>query len=98
MKSPPLGPGGEDITWPDQVAPRPRKASRTRKLKPQTSTLKPAKLSSSRQGFIETPQSCIHRARALCRQTDVFSPRPLLGAAKLMVVRVASRLWTMCCS
>ena len=37
MKGPPLGPGGEDITWPDQVAPRGRKASRTRKIKPQTS-------------------------------------------------------------
>ena len=34
---PPLGPGGEDITWPDQVAPRGRKASSTRKHKPQTS-------------------------------------------------------------
>ena len=39
MKGPPLGPVGEDITWPDQVAPRSRKASSTRNLKPQTSTL-----------------------------------------------------------
>ena len=39
MKSPPLGPGGEDITWPDQVAPRGRKASSTRKIQPQTSNL-----------------------------------------------------------
>ena len=37
MKGPPLGPGGEDITWPDQVAPRGQKASSTRKIKPQTS-------------------------------------------------------------
>ena len=37
MKGPPLGPAGEDITWPDQVAPRGRKASSTRKIKPQTS-------------------------------------------------------------
>ena len=37
MEGPPLGPGGEDITWPDQVAPRGRKASITRKIKPQTS-------------------------------------------------------------
>ena len=36
MEGPPLGPGGEDITWPDQVAPRGRKASSTRKFKPQT--------------------------------------------------------------
>ena len=33
MEGPPLGPGGEDITWPDQVAPWGRKAS----SKPQTS-------------------------------------------------------------
>ena len=35
----PLGFGGEDITWPYQVAPRGRKASSTRKIKPQTSNL-----------------------------------------------------------
>ena len=40
MEGPPLGPGGEDITWPDQVAHRGRKASSTRKIKPQTSNLK----------------------------------------------------------
>ena len=39
MEGPPLGPGGEDITSPDQVAPRGRKASSTRKIKPQTSNL-----------------------------------------------------------
>ena len=39
FEGPPLGPGGEDITWPDQVAPRGRKASNTRKTKPQTSNL-----------------------------------------------------------
>ena len=39
MKGPPLGPGGEDITWPDLVAPRGRRASSTRKIKPQTSNL-----------------------------------------------------------
>ena len=37
MKRPPLGPGGEDITWANQVAPQGRKASSTRKIKPQTS-------------------------------------------------------------
>ena len=37
MEGPPPGPGGEDITWPDQVAPRGRKTSSTRKIKPQTS-------------------------------------------------------------
>ena len=39
MEGPPLGPGGQDITWPDQVAPRGRKASSTRKIKPQNSNL-----------------------------------------------------------
>ena len=39
MKAPPLGPGGEDITWPDQVGLGSRKASSTRNLKPQN--LKP---------------------------------------------------------
>ena len=39
MEGPPLGPGGEDITWPDQVAPRGRKTSSTCKIKPQTSNL-----------------------------------------------------------
>ena len=37
MKGPALRPGGEDITWPNQVDPRGRKASSTRKRKPQTS-------------------------------------------------------------
>ena len=37
MKAPPLGPDGEDITWPDQVAPRGRGAPSTGKLKPQIS-------------------------------------------------------------
>ena len=39
MEGPPLGPGGEDITWRDHVAPRGRKSSSTRKIKPQTSNL-----------------------------------------------------------
>ena len=37
MKGPPLGPGGEDITWPDQVAPQGRRTPSTQKHKPQTS-------------------------------------------------------------
>ena len=37
MKGPLQGPVGEDITWPNQVAPQGRKASSTRKIKPQTS-------------------------------------------------------------
>ena len=39
MKGPPLGPGGEDITWPDQVAPQgPKGVSYPQN---QTSHLKP---------------------------------------------------------
>ena len=40
MEGPPLGLGGEDITWPDQVPPWGRKASSIRKIKPQTSNLR----------------------------------------------------------
>ena len=36
MKGPRLGPGGKDITWPNQVASWGRKASSTRKHKPET--------------------------------------------------------------
>ena len=41
MKGPPLGPGGEDITWPHHLAPRGRRRSSTRNFKPQTSNLNP---------------------------------------------------------
>ena len=41
MKGPPLGPGGEDITWPHQVAPRGQNTPSTRQVKPQTSNLLP---------------------------------------------------------
>ena len=33
MKGPPLGPDGEAVTWPHQVAPCGRKPSSTRNLK-----------------------------------------------------------------
>ena len=39
MKGPALGTGGEDITWPDLVAPRGRRVPSTQKVKPQTSNL-----------------------------------------------------------
>ena len=47
MEGPPLGPGWQDITWPDQMAPRGRKASSTRKIKlnPQNFRLPVASLS-----------------------------------------------------
>ena len=53
MKGPPLGPGGEDITWPDQVAPRCEKASSTRNLKPQNlKTLSPLLVSPDNAGVM----------------------------------------------
>ena len=39
LGGPPTRTRWENITWPDQVAPRGRKASSTRKIKPQTSNL-----------------------------------------------------------
>ena len=39
MKGPRLGPGGEDITCPDQVTPWGRRTSNTPNVKPQTSNL-----------------------------------------------------------
>ena len=39
MKGPTLGSGGEDITWPDQVATGGRRTSSIRNVKPQTSNL-----------------------------------------------------------
>ena len=53
MEGPPLGPGGEDITWPDQVAPRGRKASSTRKIKPQTRGCNGVRLMHSTVKFIK---------------------------------------------
>ena len=55
MEGPPLGPGGEDITWPDQVAPRGRKASSTRKINPQTSTLFCGKAPDGPMGQVRRP-------------------------------------------
>ena len=64
MQGPALGPGGEDITWPDQVAPRGRKASSTRKIKHQTSNLKPCSpmppVTSANQ--MAAYQVCTHQA------------------------------------
>ena len=39
MQGSPIGPGWKDITWPDQVSPRGRKASSTLSLKPGTSNV-----------------------------------------------------------
>ena len=41
MKGPPLGPGGEPITWPDQMGPLGRRTSSTPENKPQTSRAHP---------------------------------------------------------
>ena len=58
MKGPPLGPGWEDITWPDRVAPRGRKASSTRKIKTQTSNLKPESSMHTQGGLWPPQESC----------------------------------------
>ena len=71
MEGPPLGPGGEDITWPDQVAPRGRKASSTRKIKPQTSNLNLAPGENPRTSTLVT----------LCRQK--YSQRQPTSQLKL---------------
>ena len=57
MEGPPLGPGGEDITWPDQVAPRGRKASSTRKIKPQTSNPKRGRRQTEETAATPPPRS-----------------------------------------
>ena len=65
MEGPPLGPGGEDITWPDQVAPRGRKASSTRKITPQTfKPLRPLLCSCGVLGHLAPAHQC---ARLVCR-------------------------------
>ena len=67
MEGPTLGPGGEDITWPDQVAPRGRKASNTRKIKPQTSNLSGERLRALTHKRIEVV------ARYIVRQFIIYS-------------------------
>ena len=57
MEGPSLGPGGEDITWRNQVAPRGRKASSTRKIKPQTSNPSQSSKSSKNRIWIELMNS-----------------------------------------
>ena len=47
MKGPPLGPCGEEITWPDQVAP-----GAERRLVPETPNFKPQTLIQSKYQFI----------------------------------------------
>ena len=70
---------GEDITWPDQVAPRGRKASSTRKIKPQTSNLKPQILNTTHTRTTYNLQSPRPHALQLNRIT---------GACGSMVARV----------
>ena len=72
MEGPPLGPGGEDITWPDQVAPRGRKASSTRKIKPQTSNLLVVTTGEDRKRVLGIPLTHLYMAAPV--------PRPPLPA------------------
>ena len=84
MEGPQLGLGGRDITWPDQVAPRGRKASSTRKIKPQN--LKPhmvivKSLWRALQEHTVAPEAMAHRLlrrmvehlqeRMACRETQL---------------------------
>ena len=69
MKGPPLGPGREDITWPDQVAPRSRKASSTGSVKPQTSNL-----SSLPSLLSPPPVTCLSPALLLLLSCSLCSP------------------------
>ena len=64
MESPPLGPAGEDITWPNQVAPRGRKASSTTQNKPQTSNLKSYTVRTSRGLPLNASYACTNMHRA----------------------------------
>ena len=83
MKGPPLGPGGEDITWPDQVAPRGRKASSTRKIKPQTSNLlKFAALALKNKYFAQKKRFGYFFYRGICFSAEFFLVRTLLLAKK----------------
>ena len=74
MKGPPLGPGGGDITWPDQVAPRSRMVSSTRKIKPQTSNLYKGLRILNREGRVGIYVSC-----ALCSLCAILIPRLEMG-------------------
>ena len=60
MKGPPLGPGGEDITWPDQVARQGRRTSSTRNVKPQTSNPSTTRQRATGQ---HTPPTPVRRTR-----------------------------------
>ena len=66
MRGPPLGPGGEDITWPDQVAFRGRMASITREIKPQTSNPSQA---APGQECTDTNRSSMEAALSMDRAT-----------------------------
>ena len=68
MKGPPLGPGGEDITWPDQVAPRGRRTPSTRNVKPQTSNLQ-EKGGAGGGGLPQTKKPAILEVATLCVTT-----------------------------
>ena len=82
MEGPPLGPGGEDITWPDQVAPRGRKASSTRKIKPQTSNLNVVPWHPSPRGpppIANVEPQVLHRLLQKLQLLQLYSGVVLLG-------------------
>ena len=71
MEGPPLGPRGENITLPDQVDPRGRKASSTRKIKPQTSNLNTASTDENRTGPPTAPTLAVRDATHQLGPTDL---------------------------
>ena len=93
MEGPPLGPGGEDIPWPAQVAPLGRKASSTRKIKHQTSNMKRAHHPSPVTGPLPascgppTPRGCC--AAPFRRSSRVYTPpsrqQPLARALWILI-------------
>ena len=64
MKGPPLRHGEGVITWPDQVAPRGRKASSTRKIKPQIPNLTAADHRSRQNNSTDRRQSQISERKS----------------------------------
>ena len=77
MEGPPLGPGGEDITWPDQVAPRGRKASSTRNIKSGTwNLMHPSVLELHALRIVRTPHAderqLYLKVRIMCGRKEVI--------------------------
>ena len=78
MEGPLLGPGGEDITSPDKVAPRGRNAPSTRKIKPQTSNLIIQQLYSYPADLAYVNNQTLHKAISTRGVRQGCPPSPIL--------------------